>query len=125
MPASKATTFDRVRKIGLEMPGVVETTMYGSPALKLKGMLLACLATNKAAEPNTLIARIGFEQREDLLKQHPETYYMKPHYENHPVVLARLSKIGPDALRSLLDLALRFATPKKPARKPALRKRAL
>jgi hypothetical protein len=125
MATSKAASFNAVRKIGRGMPGVEETTMSGSPALKLKGTLVACIATNKAAEPNTLVARIGFEQREDLLKQHPETYYLKPHYENYPVVLARLSKIRPDALRELLDAAWRFAAAKKPARKPALRKRAL
>lgn len=114
---SKATSFDTVRKIGLRLPGVEETTAYGAPALKVKGKLLACIATNKSAEPNTLVARVGFEQREELLKQDPETYYLKPHYENYPVVLARLPRIDYDALGKLLELAWRFASTKKPARK--------
>jgi len=99
--------------------------MYGAPALKVHGQLLACIATNKSAEPNTLAARVGFEQREELLKQDPRTYYVKPHYENYPAVLVRLSRIDSDALRSLLELAWRFATTKKPARKRTVRKRAL
>jgi len=98
--------------------------MYGAPALKVHGQLLACVATNKSAEPNTLVARVGFEQREELLKQDPQTYYLKPHYENYPGVLVRLSRIDPDALRSLLELAWRFATTKKPVRKRMVRKRA-
>ncbi len=122
--ASKGTSFDTVRKIGLALPGVEESTMYGAPALKVHGQLLACIATNKSAEPNTLIARVGFEQREELLKQGLQTYYLKPHYENYPAVLVRLSRIDPDALRSLLKLAWRFATTKKPARQRLVRKRA-
>ncbi len=116
-------TFDNVRKIGLGLEGVEEGTTYGSPALKVRGNLLACIATNKSAEPNTLVVRVGFEHREELLKQDPRIYYLKPHYENYPVVLARLSRIPPDALRGLLDLAWRFAAVKKPARKAAIRKR--
>ena len=111
-----------MRKIGLALPGVEEGTTYGSPALKVKGNLLACIAINKSVEPNTLATRVGFEQREELLKQDPEIYYLKPHYENYPVVLARLSEIKPDALRRLLEIAWRFATAKKPIRKRGLRK---
>jgi len=122
--ASRGTSFDTVRKIGLALPGVEESTMYGAPALKVHGQLLACIATNKSAEPDTLVARVGFEQREELLKQDPRTYYLKPHYENYPAVLVRLSRIDPDALRSLLELAWRFVTAKKPARKRMVRKRA-
>jgi len=109
--------FDAVRKIGLAMPGVEEGTIHGLPALRVKGNLLACIAMNKAVEPNTLAARVGFEQRAELLKQDPKIYYVKPHYENYPVVLARLSEIAPEALRHLLETAWRFATTKKPVRK--------
>ena len=122
--ASKGTSFDTVRQIGLALPGVEESSMYGAPALKVHGQLLACIATNKSAEPDTLVARVGFEQREELLKQDPRTYYVKPHYENYPAVLVRLSRIDSDALRSLLELAWRFVTAKKPARKRMVRKRA-
>jgi hypothetical protein len=117
MPPSKVTNFDAARKIGLGLPGVEESTVYGAPALKVKGKLLACIATNKSAEPNTLVARVGFEQREELLKQDTETYYLTPHYESYPLVLARLPRLGSDALRGLLELAWRFASTKKPGRK--------
>lgn len=123
--ASKGTSLETVRKIGLALPGVEESTMYGAPALKLHGQLLACIATNTSAEPNTVVARVGFEQREELLKRDPQTFYLKPHYENYPAVLVRLSRIDPDGLRSVLELAWRFATTKKPARKHMVRKRAL
>jgi hypothetical protein len=40
MPRS-TTNFDTVRKIGLGLPGVEESTAYGSPALKVHGKLWA------------------------------------------------------------------------------------
>ncbi len=42
MPRS-TTNFDTARKIGLALPGVEESTAYGSPALKVHGKLLACV----------------------------------------------------------------------------------
>jgi len=40
MPRS-TINFEAVRKIGLALPGVEKSTAYGSPALKIRGKLLA------------------------------------------------------------------------------------
>ena len=109
MPAAKLT-FDMVRKIGLALPGVEEGTMYGSPALKVHGRLLACLAIHKSAEPGSLVVRTDVDERAALLAEEPETYYVTDHYVNHPVVLVRLSRIPADQLGDLLRSALRFIT---------------
>ena len=84
--------------------------MYGSPALKLHGRLLTCMAINKSAEPESLVVRTDFEERTSLLAEEPETYYLTDHYVNHPVVLVRLSRIRADQLRDLLRSAWRFIT---------------
>ena len=102
--------FDIVRKIGRQLPDVEEGTMYGSPALKLRGRLLACLAVNKSAEPESLVVRTDFEERAALLAEAPETYYLTDHYVNHPVVLVRLTRIRNDQLNDLLRSAWRFVT---------------
>jgi len=112
MPGTKVT-FDMVREIGLALPEVEEGTMYGSPALKVHGKLLTCLAIHKSAEPQTLAVRIDFDQRAGLLADEPETYYVTDHYLNYPVVLVRLSRIRIDQLRDLLGLAWRFVTAQK------------
>jgi len=39
--------FDAVRKTGLALPGVEESTAYGSPALKVHGKLLACVPAHQ------------------------------------------------------------------------------
>jgi hypothetical protein len=49
MPTS-AINFYNVRKIGLALPGVEESTAYDVPALKVDGKLLACVPANRSAE---------------------------------------------------------------------------
>ena len=112
MPGSNLT-FDIVREIGLALPDVEEGTMYGSPALKVRGNLLTCLAIHKSAEPESLAVRIDFDQRAGLLAEEPETYYLTDHYVDYPVVLVRLSQIRIDQLRDLLGSAWRFVTTQK------------
>jgi hypothetical protein len=111
--------FDVVRKLGLTLPDVEEGTAYGSPALNVRGKMFACLAVNRSAEPNTLAVCVDFEQRNDLIAEEPETYYVTDHYVNYPFVLVRLPRIPEDALRDLLSMGWRFvSTPKQgPVRK--------
>jgi hypothetical protein len=121
--ARKKIDFDTVRKIGLEFSGVEESTMYGAPALKIRGELMTCIPTHKSAEPDSLAVRIDFDQRAELLSAAPDVYYLTDHYVNYPVVLVRLSRIHVDALPDLLRAAWRFVTAKKPGRKLRARKR--
>jgi len=116
MPRTNVT-FDIVREFGLALPDVEESTMYGAPALKVRGNLLTCLAVHKSAEAGSLAVRIDFDQRAGLLAEGPETYYLTDHYQNYPVVLVRLSKIQKDQLRDLLGSAWRFVTSQE-GRKP-------
>ena len=114
--------FDTVRKIALELPEVEDASAYGSPAIKVRGKLLTCIATNKSAEPGSLGVRIDFDQRAELVATAPDVYYFTDHYANYPMVLVRLARIHPDALRDLLGAAWRFVTAKKPGPKRAVRK---
>lgn len=109
---SKKLDFDAVRAIALDMPGVEESATYGSPALKVRGELLACIPVNKSVEPDSVAVRIDFARRAGLIADAPEVYYLTEHYVNYPVVLVRLSRIHPDALRDLLGGAWRFVTAK-------------
>lgn len=102
--------FDIVRAIALTLPGAEDGTVYGSPAIKIKGKLLAGIPANKSAEAGSLGVRIDFEQRAALLRDAPQTYYITDHYRNYPIVLVRLSRIDEGALRDLLDAAHRFVS---------------
>src|ERR1700759_3471893 len=112
-------TFDSVRPRGGVLPGVVDVTAYGAPALKLGGKLLACVATNKSAEANSIVVRIDPEQRAELLRQEPDVYYLTDHYAPHPTVLVRLRKIGHGHLEALLRDAHRFVSSEQKRRKKA------
>jgi hypothetical protein len=111
--AKARVDFDTVRKIALALPGVEDSTAYGSPALKVGGKLLACIPANKSAEPGSLMVRVNFSSRAELLAESPDVYYVTDHYENYPSVLVRLARIHPDALPDLLGLAWKFVTAKK------------
>ena len=121
-----AINFDTVRKIGLALPGVEESTAYGSPALKVRGKLLACVPVNRSAEPGSLAVRVGFDDRAELIAAAPDVYYVTDHYRNYNAVLVRLSRITPDVLRDLLGMAHKFVTMHEARRSPSgnRRKRA-
>lgn len=88
-------SFERVRMVGLTLPDVEATTKYdGSPVLRVGGCFMAGLATHRSAEPETLVVRVEPEERECLIEDAPETYYLTDYYRNHPVVLVRLSQLG-------------------------------
>ena len=114
-----AVTFKRVKTLGLALPGVEVATRYdGSPVLKQGGAFMAGLTTHASAEPGSLVVRVSVEEREWLLNEAPETYYVTDYHQPHPVVLVRLSRIDRDALRELLSMAWRQTQPKaRPPRK--------
>ena len=103
-----SSTFEAVRQIGLTLPEVEESAHYGGPALKVRGKAFACMATNKAAEPNTLVVWIDESTRDELISAQPDVYYLKDHYVGYPVVLVRLARVDHAALRDLLIGARRI-----------------
>jgi len=117
------TTFETVRKIGLALPGVEESTTYGVSSLKVRGKLLTCPAINKSAEPGSIAVRVTFDQRDELMREAPDIYYVTDHYVNYPSVLVRLSRIDPDALRGLLRMSWDYVTSQATRKKPRLTRR--
>jgi hypothetical protein len=108
-----ADVFETVRTVGLTLPDVEATRRYdGSPVLKVGGCFMAGLATHRSAEPETLVVRVGFEERGWLLEDAPETYYLTDYYRSYPVVLVRLSRIDRDALHDLLSVSWRLTLAK-------------
>jgi hypothetical protein len=108
-----ADVFEIVRAVGLTLRDVEATTKYdGSPVLKLGGSFMAGLALHPSAEPDTLVVRCGYEEREWLIEDAPETYYLTDYYRTYPLVLVRLSRIEPDALCDLLSVSWRMTAAK-------------
>ena len=112
----KAVTLETVRDLAVALPDVEESTSYGATSFKVRGKMIACQAINKSAEPNSLVVKIPFAQRDELIAAEPDVYYVTDHYIGYPSVLVRLSRVHRDALRDLLGMAQRFAM--EAARKP-------
>jgi hypothetical protein len=123
MPRS-TISFDTVRNIGLALPGVEESKAYGQPALKIHGKLLACVPAHRSAEPASLVVRVDFDDRAELLATAPDVYYVTDHYVGYSSVLVRLSRVNPDVLRDLLRMAHKFVTRKAALRSPAWKRRS-
>ena len=122
-PAKQLLTgaFDIVRSVGLALPDVEATTKYdGSPVLKVDGIFMAGLAMHPSAELDTLVVRAGLEDRERLVEDAPETYFLTDYYRSYPLVLVRLSHVDPNALRDLLSVSWRMTMAKARKRRPSL-----
>ncbi len=111
--------FAIVRAIGLRLPDVECTTRYdGSPVLKAGGSFMAGIATDESAEADTLVGRCEIDDRELMIEDAPETYYLTDFYAKYPLVLVRLPAVTADALRELLTTSRKMALAK--GRRPAV-----
>jgi hypothetical protein len=105
--------FDLVKAVGTEWPDVEAATKYdGSPVLRVNGCFMAGPATHASAEPASIVVRIDLEDRQLLLEDAPETYYVSDYYRPYPVVLVRLSHVSRDALHDLLAVSRRLTLAK-------------
>src|ERR1700722_6633913 len=87
-------TFEEVRLAARAFPGIEDSTSYGTPALKVRGKLLARL--HQSGE--CLVLRADLLDREILMQSDCEVFYITDHYRDYPWVLVRLSAVAPAAL---------------------------
>jgi hypothetical protein len=109
--AFSTRAFERVRRIGMTLDGVEATVKYdGSPRLTRGGAFLAGLALD--AEPDTLVVRYDLEERDALLEDAPDVYYLTDAHAKYAVILARLSRLDDAGLRDLLMVSWQLTQPK-------------
>jgi len=115
--ANAAVTYDLVWQMGITLPGVEKSITWGSPALKVKRAgkmeLIACIPTNKAAEPDSLLVRMDRKDRAAMIAESPDLYYAPDHYLSYDGVLVRLAHLTPELAHDLLAMAHRFVTRKR------------
>ena len=109
--------FETVRQIALSLPEVKESLTSWGWSFRVRGKLFACQAVNRSAERDSLVVKIGFEDRARLLAAEPDKFYMTAHYVSYPSILVRVPKMSRAGMRSVLQLAWSFATADS-ARKP-------
>lgn len=96
------------------MPGVTESTSYGTPALKVDGKLLVRLKE----DGETLVLRMDFVNRDLLLRAEPDLFFLTDHYLNYPSILLRLPRVTPARLAELLEDAWRLVAPHRRLEEP-------
>ena len=119
MAKRRADPFAPVAAIGRTLPDVELTTTWGKQALKVRGTMFVCIASHKSAEPDTLVVMMDIADRDALIEEDPDVYYLKDHYLGYPCILVRLGTVHADALRGLVVGAHRYLSEKK--RKPRRR----
>jgi hypothetical protein len=100
--------YRRVCDIALKLPGVEESTSYGTPSLKVKGKIMSRLRTEAEG---ALAVRCDFLDRQILLQADPEAFFLTDHYLNYPMILVRLDKVRRSALPDLIERAWRMVAP--------------
>jgi hypothetical protein len=91
-----------------DWPGVEEGLSWGTPALKVRGKMLA-----RMREPGVLVVLCDMEEKEMLIQADPEVYFQTDHYRGYPAILIRLDKIEPDDLLDRLEAAWRSQATKR------------
>lgn len=106
--ASAGVTFEQVRLAARRLPGVEDSMSYGTPALKVRGKLLARL--HQSGE--CLVLRTELLDREILLQSDPKVFFITDHYRDYPWILVRFASVESRALPELIERAWRLLAPK-------------
>jgi len=106
----KGVSFAQLRKLALALPGVEESTSYGTPAFKVgKKAFIRLHQDGKSL----VIIHISFDEREMLMERDPDAFYITDHYRNWPAMLVGLAHVRADTLAPLIEQSWRHFAPKK------------
>jgi hypothetical protein len=94
--------------VGSDLPGVEESTWYGTAALKVRGKGFCRLRD----EGDTLVVPVvDLEDKEALLRSDPEVFFTTSHYDGHAYVLVHLDRVSGVTLREVVEDACRLRAP--------------
>lgn len=106
-PDAKGMSYEELERLAFALPEVASSTSYGTPALKVRGKLMARLKE----DGETVVLRASWEERERLLTLYPETFFLTDHYRAHPWVLMRLPVAQRAFVPAWLEQAWRLTAP--------------
>lgn len=93
-------TEDDVRRVALDLPGVIERPSYGGrPSWRTKARMFCWIRE----DPEALVVWVeSLDVKEILLAADPAKFFTTDHYDGHPIVLVRLEEIDLDELGDLV-----------------------
>jgi hypothetical protein len=102
-------TWETVRELAFALPGVEESTSYGTPAFKVRGKLFARLHQ----DGDCVVVKIDLDERAMRMRADPQAFFITDHYLRHPLMLVRFSAVRRNDLRDLLVESWRQSAPKR------------
>jgi hypothetical protein len=102
--SSRSVTWNTVRDLALALPDVEESTSYRTPAMKVRGKLIARLKEDS----ETIVVPMSLDERAVRIAAEPDVYFVTEHYVPWPYVLVRLAVVKRSDLRELLKDAWRM-----------------
>ncbi|WP_144377181.1 MmcQ/YjbR family DNA-binding protein [Mesorhizobium amorphae] len=103
--------YERLKQAVQELPDIVETTSYGTPALKAGKKLLT-----RVKDAETAVVMCPVDEKEMLLQAAPDIYFETDHYKGWPALLVRMNAVSDDELRHRLERTWLTQVPKTKAR---------
>ena len=110
-------TFDDVRRLGMALPEVTESTSYGTPALKVRKKLVCRMWSEReynrdsVHDTEVLVVFCELDMKQVLLDNHPDVLFTVPHYDGYGSVLVRLADVELDDLADWLKDSYRLKAP--------------
>ncbi len=107
MSIDRAYILERVKALALALPATCEKPSYGTPGFFVEKKLFARIKEDGA----TLV--VYNNERDELIAEDPDAFYITDHYLNYPLVLINLLKIKQAKLKELLKISWQIRASKK------------
>ena len=110
-------TFDDVRRLGMALPEMDESTSYGTPALKVRKKLVCRMWSEReynrdsVHDTEVLVVFCELDMKQVLLDNHPDGLFTVPHYDGYGAVLVRLADVDLDDLADWIEDSYRLKAP--------------
>ncbi len=102
-------TWSDVAVFGASLPGVVEGTSYGTPALRVGKAFL----TRYRPEDDSIVIKLPIDERDLRIEAAPALYFITEHYRAWPAVLVRLARLSKKEMRAIIERGWRDLAPRK------------
>lgn len=102
-------TYEQIREIALQLPGVEEGNSFGTRALRVKGKFWLRMKE----DGQSVVFRVGFDERDLLMQTKPKVFYITDHYLGYPAVLLRLASATRKEAADIIEMSWRFVASKR------------
>ncbi len=109
LEARRGTSWERLCRDAVRLPGVEQGTSYATPALYVRKKLIARLRE----DGETVAVRVELSDRDVLLEADPSAFFLTEHYRAHPWVLLRLGKARHASALEVIERAWRQVAPRR------------